>query len=47
MQLVYVIGSCFDASHCVNDGYGKLIFGSGTTLHVNSSEYAKSFIYTV
>lgn len=35
----------YDASHCVTDGFGKMIFGSGTQLHVSSSEYAESNIF--
>lgn len=34
--------SCHDAAWCVNSGsgYGKIIFGSGTKLLVESSEYS-------
>lgn len=37
-----VISYSYDTSHSVTDGYGKVIFGSGTKLQVSTSEYAES-----
>lgn len=39
-----VMGNEYGVLHCVTagGGYNKLIFGSGTSLHIQSSEYAKN-----
>lgn len=39
-----VMGNEYGVLHCVNAGGGdnKLFFGSGTSLHIQSSEYTKS-----